>query len=201
MKITGFTLLLLCILTGSKVVLAQHKILMLNGKTIEAQHYAIGDVFLTYRKEEGKSLKAIDRFDVFSVTDNSGVETVLYSPADSLDFSIEEARHYILGEQTATQYYKKASTTWSAVAIGAGSSILSFYSLPVPMMYAVVLGRFNPPVKGVPSTIDPNIVSGEAFIYGYQKAARNLKIQRSLKWGYISLGTALTGLIVYGATR
>ena len=172
---------------------------MLNGKTIEATQTSLGDVFLTYKKPGDKrnSLKAIDRYDVFSVTDSTGAETVIYVPADSLDFTVPEARNYILGEQMAYQYYHKPSTAWSSAVIGAGSSLLSFYALPVPMLYAVVLGRFNPKVKGVPSTIDQTTVNSEPFRFGYQKAARNLKIQRSLKWGYISLGVGLTGLIVY----
>jgi hypothetical protein len=181
---------------------AQQKILLLNGKVIEAEHTDLGDMFLTYKRQGDtrSSLRTVDRYDVFSVTDSNGTETVIYQPADSLDFSVSEARHYILGEQIAHQVYRRPSTAWSSAVIGAGSSILSFYALPVPMLYAVVLGRFNPKVTGVPSTVDPAIAASEPFIYGYQKSARNLKIQRSLKWGYISLGVGLAGLIIYGAT-
>ena len=174
---------------------------MLNGKTIETEHYSLGDEYLTFRKGNKKSLSSIDRYDVFSVTDSSGSETIIYKPIDSLDFTVDEARHYILGEQVATSVYRQPSTAWTSALIGAGSSLLAFYALPVPMVYAVVLGRFNPEVKNVPSTIDPAVAQSEPFIYGYQKSARNLKIQRSLKWGYIGLGVGFAGLLIYGVSK
>jgi hypothetical protein len=178
----------------------QHKILLLNGKTIETEHYSIGDEYLSYRKGgEKKSLGTLDRYDVFSVTDSAGKENLIYQPVDSLDFTVEEARGFILGEQTAFSVYRKPSTAWSSALIGASSSLLAFYALPVPMVYAVVLGRFNPKVQNVPSTVDPAVAASEPFVYGYQRSARNLKIQRSLKWGYISLGLGLTGLLIYGS--
>ena len=180
---------------------AQNKILLLNGKTIETEHYSLGDEYLTFRKGSKKNLSSIDRYDVFSVTDSLGAENVIYKPADSLDYTVEEARHYILGEQIATSVYREPSTGWTSALIGAGSSFLAFYALPVPMVYAVVLGRFNPEVKNVPATVDPAIAHSEAFRFGYQKSARNLKIQRSLKWGYVGLGVGFAGLLIYGVTK
>ena len=50
----------------------------------------------------------------------------------------------------------------------------------------------------LPENFDQNIANNEAFQFGYKKSARNTKIQQSLKWGYISLGVGLTGLIIYG---
>jgi hypothetical protein len=178
----------------------QNKILLLSGKTIETEHFSVGDEYLSYKKSSGKKLLGtLDKYDVFSVTDSAGNENLIYQPADSLDFTVDEARNYILGEQAAFSVYKKPATAWSSAIIGAGSSILAFYALPVPMVYAVVLGRFNPKVQNVPSNIDPAIASSEPFVYGYKRSARNLKIQRSLKWGYISLGLGLTGLLIYGS--
>ena len=50
----------------------------------------------------------------------------------------------------------------------------------------------------LPENFDLKTASTEPFIIGYEKSARNTKIQQSLKWGYISLGLGLTGLIIYG---
>jgi hypothetical protein len=37
----------------------------------------------------------------------------------------------------------------------------------------------------------------EAFQTGYKKAGRNIKIQQSLKWGYVSLGLGIAGFLVF----
>lgn len=199
MKLTYLLAALLICSTAS--VFGQHKILLTNGKVIEAVNYTVGEIFVTYTKSGDKKTgsRAIDRYDVFSITTASGTEEMIYAPLDSLDFTIEEARQYIRGEQAAKLIYKPKGSTIGAAAVGAGASILSFYALPVPMLYAVIAGRFNTNHIRVPEGFDPALQQSEAYRLGYQKGARNIKIQKNLKWGYISLGAGLAGLIIYGA--
>lgn len=196
------TLCFLLLFSGIMPCQAQNKILLLNGKEIDAESYTVGELFVTYRKSGDKrsGTRAVDYFDVFSITRNGGEEQVLYKPIDTLDLSIEEARLYIKGEQAAHQYFHCPGVNISSAVVGAGSSILSFYSLPVPMLYSVVMGRFNPKHYDLPDDFDKGMASNEAFRLGYEKAARNLKIQRSLKWGYIGLGAGLAGFLIYGAS-
>jgi len=181
---------------------SQHQIQMINGKTIEAENYHIGEIFVTYSKSGDKKSgsRAVDRYDVFSIRDTAGNEEVLYAPVDSLDFSVEEARLFIKGELAAKEYYNSNGPSISSV-VGAGSSILYFYALPVPMLYSVILGRFNPKNMHLPENYDQQIANNEAFRVGYDKAARNIKIQKSLKWGYIGLGAGLAGWIIYGISN
>ncbi|CAN5544155.1 hypothetical protein BH11BAC2_BH11BAC2_08810 [soil metagenome] len=200
LRISLIILISLCWLPGK----SQNKILLINGKVIEAETYSIGDLFVTYKKagDSRSTPRAVDRYDVFSVIRRDSTEEIVYTP-DSLDFTLEEARSYIKGEQIALAYYRRPSTSISSAILGAGSSILSFYALPVPFLYGVILSRFNPkPSKfQLPENMDRAIVNDEPFKLGYQKAARNLKIQKSLKWGYIGLGVGLTTLIIYGANH
>ena len=84
--------------------------------------------------------------------------------------------------------------------IGVGTSLLSFYSLPAPMLYSVIIGRFNPKHMQIPAGYDAPYSTTEEYRFGYNKKARNIKIQQSLKWGYIGLGVGLAGFIIYGAT-
>lgn len=181
---------------------AQNKILLINGKVIEAENYTVGDIFVTYKKAGDKrsGARAVDRYDVFSITSLDGTEEVLYKPIDSLDFSVEDVRLYIRGEQVAKTHYNSTGASVSSAIIGAGSSILYFYALPIPMLYGVVLGRFNPRKMHLPENIEPAVAESEAFRMGYEKSARNTKIQKSLKWGYISLGVGLAGWIIYGVS-
>jgi hypothetical protein len=182
---------------------AQGTIQMISGKLIKVDYYSVGDLFVSYKKQGDKkgNTKAVDRYDVFSIIKTDSSEQIIYAPADSLDYTVEEARQYIKGEQAAHLYYKKPGNGISAAAVGLGSSLLSFYALPVPMIYAVALGRFNPKINQLPSNFDPQLAAAEPFKFGYQKAARNIKIQQSLKWGYISLGVGLTALIIYGVNQ
>jgi hypothetical protein len=182
---------------------AQGTIQMINGKMIKVDYYSVGDLFVSYKKQGDNrgNTKAVDRYDVFSIIKDDSSEQIIYVPADSLDYTVDEARQYIKGEQAAHLYYKKPGNGISAAAVGLGSSILSFYALPVPMIYAIALGRFNPKMDQLPSDFDPQLAAAEPFKFGYQKAARNIKIQQSLKWGYISLGVGLTALIIYGVNQ
>lgn len=201
--------ILLALLIGTQVD-AQHSIQLLNGKQVMAANYTIGDVFISYKKpnDTRTAPRLIDRFDVFSVKKSTGEEEVLYTPSDSLDFSVAEARLFIDGEQTAMKYYNRPSVKWTSAAIGAGSSILSFYALPIPMLYSLAIGRHNPQHLQMNLRSEKEVVlspemtakkDNEAFRFGYQRAARNIKIQQSLKWGYVSLGVGIAAWII--ATR
>jgi len=197
------------------------QIQLLNGKTIPIETYQIGPELITYKKsgDKPKRIRSVDRYDVFSITNPSGSEDVVYAPMDSLDFSIDEAKRFILGEQAAYTYYKTHGTSVSSAIIGVGSGFLQFYGLPVPMLYSVALGRFSPlkttnravelseeraakresriiKKMKLPDSFDPQLVNNPEFRMGYDKAARNIKIQQSLKWGYIGLGTSLATLLI-----
>lgn len=181
---------------------AQQKMLLLNGNEIEIKSYEMGDPYITYKKTNDKKNKTriVERYDVFSIKKEDGTEDLIYKE-DSLTFTIEEARNYIRGEQAAKIFYNKPGVTGGAGIFGVGTCLLSFYSLPVPMLYSVVIGRFDPPKMQIPKDYDLPYSTTESYRLGYNKKARNIKIQQSLKWGYIGLGLGLTGLIIYGVTH
>ena len=178
---------------------AQNHIILINGKIIEASSYIVNSEYVTYRKPGSTSRKpkVLDRFDVFEIIKADSSEEMIYN-SDSIDFSVAEVREYIKGEQAAHLYYKRPSNIIGAALVGAGSGFMYFYGLPVPMIYSIIVGRFNTHKIRVPDTFDQHLATSEPFITGYQKTSRNMKIQQSLKWGYISLGVSLAGLIIYG---
>lgn len=183
---------------------AQYNMLMLNGRTVGMSEYRItgDDIKYSIEGEKRTRHRSADRFDVFSITAPDGKETILYSPIDSLDFSIDEARQFISGEQAGRNYHmRKGRTEVLSAAVGIGSGFLGFYSLPVPMIYSVIVGRFNPTQLRVPEGIDAEARSTEAYRMGYDKGVRNMRIQRAMKWGYIGLGFGLSGLLVYGISQ
>jgi hypothetical protein len=176
---------------------AQQKITLLNGKTIYPTSYSIGEMFVNYKLEgdNPKKLRLVDKFDVFSVTDAENKEDVLYKPMDSLDFSIEDARLYMDGENAARQNFNKPGVRISAAGVGLASGILSFYSLPIPFFYSIAITQRNPKKIQLPEE-HKNMENNEAFRFGYNREARNIKFKQSLKYGYISLGVSIGALLL-----
>lgn len=224
MKTTLQRFILACALTlliQSAADAQTQQIKLLNGRTIPIETFQIGPDVITYKKPGDKPnrTRSVDRYDVFSIANSSGGEDVVYSPVDSLDFSVEEARRFVLGEQAALSYYKAHGASVSSAIAGMGAGFLQFYGLPVPMLYSVAIGRFSPlqttnrprefsethssnrekrivSKMRLPDSFDQTLVNNPEFRMGYDKAARNIKIQHSLKWGYIGLGTSLATLLI-----
>ena len=183
---------------ATQEISAQYRIQLLNGKLISAQTCQENNMYVSFRKpgDKGTHFRSIDRYDVFSITDSMGIEKIIYRPTDTLDLTVEEARFFIDGENAARQFYTPLLPPVSAALVGVGSSLLGLYGLPLPMLYAVVLTRAKAPEMSRPPGYDQALVNNEAFRLGYEKAARNIKIQRCLTFGYIGLGAGIAGLLL-----
>lgn len=181
---------------------SQQKMTLLNGKVIEIKSYTADEIYINYKMENSKRKKpkTIEKLDVFAIKKEDGTEELFFN-GDSLIFTVVEARTYIMGEQAAMKFYRKPWNNYAAFLFGAGTSALQFYSLPLPMMYSVVLGRFNTKKMQIPEDYDAPYSATPEYFYGYQKKARNMKIQQSIKWGYIGLGVGLSALIIYGFSK
>lgn len=195
------SLLILSIFIGFQSF-AQDKIVLLNGKVIELKSYTVNDEYIFYnRKDDTRSKqRLLEKLDVFSILKADSSEIVIYKDDTINGLSIEQVRNYIRGEQGAMRFYNRQAHIGESAIIGMASSILIFYSLPVPMFNAVILGRFSPKKMQIPEGYDLPYSKTEEYAVGYQKKARNLKIQQSIKWGYIGLGVGLAGFIAYYAT-
>ena len=151
-----------------------------------------------YRPDDVRTKSRLaEKVDVFSIQRADGTEELIFQPDTVNGLSLEEARNYIRGEQAAMKFYNEQTHIGESAIIGIASSILVFYSLPVPMFNAVILGKFSPRKMNIPEGYDAPYSSSPEYKFGYQKKARNLKIQQSLKWGYIGLGVGLIGFIAY----
>ncbi|MEP7264306.1 MAG: hypothetical protein ABI772_07410 [Bacteroidota bacterium] len=195
------SLLILSIFIGFQSF-AQDRIILLSGKTIELKSYTINDEYVFYnRKDDTRSKqRLLEKMDVFSILKSDSSEIIIYKDDTINGLSIEQVRNYIRGEQGAMRFYNRQAHIGESAIIGMASSILIFYSLPAPMFNAVILGRFSPKKMQIPEGYDLPYSTTEEYMVGYQKKARNLKIQQSIKWGYIGLGVGLAGFIAYYAT-
>jgi hypothetical protein len=183
-------------IVSSFCAFGQGTIQMLNGKEKRYINYQIQDEYVVFQRESNPegSKKRIDRFNVFSIIPDNGQEVVVYDPdtTDGIDLSIMEARDFIAGEKLALLKYNEPDGYVVGFQLGLFCSTLGFYGIPIPVVYSTLLGRFSPKF---PETHGDKVYS-EAFVAGYQKKARTMKINKSLLGGGIGFAVGLTALIL-----
>jgi len=177
---------------------AQQKLLMLNGKEIIIKDFSVKNDLLTYKKINGtrEKRRTIDKFRVFSVTDSVGKENIIYEADTSFDLSVDQMRIFIQGEQAAMKYYHRPANVVGGVVAGAVGSYLTFYGLPVPILYATISGRFSPKVRLADDAIYPDQKT-EEFIEGYKRKARDIKTKQTLISGLIGFALSVTFFSLY----
>jgi hypothetical protein len=176
---------------------AQESITLLNGKVIRAAEVQMDEFSISFRKESSSSFRRMDNYRVFSVTRPDGSETVVYrkDPEDSLDFTPEQMRLFIKGEQEADRVFKGTGNKITAVCIGAGASLLTFYGLAVPPLYSTVVGGFSPNMKRARLS-DPAMRDVPEFCEGYQRKVRDKKIRQSFLFGMAGFVASFAALSI-----
>lgn len=166
------------------LVSAQQSITLLNGKVIRAAEVQVDEFSISFKKDSASGFRRMDNYRVFSVSNPDGSETVVYrkDPEDSLDFTPDQMRLFIQGEQTADSVYKGTANKVAAVCIGAGASLLTFYGLAIPPLYSTVVGGFSPNMKKA-KLPDPSLREIPEFCEGYQRKVREKKIRQSFLFG------------------
>lgn len=177
--------------------MAQGTMLFLNGKEKRFSSAEVKGEYIHYTPEgdDPDWKRLADRYNVFALQYDDGREEIIYVPdtTDGGDPTVEEVRDYIKGEKLAIAEYRKPMNFVGGVLTGAAGSLVNIYGLPVPLVYATVVGRFNPKVPPAPE----GQVYSEHFQAGYQRKARNMKIKNSLIGGAIGFGVGLTALILF----
>ncbi len=148
-------------------VFAQDTLVLMNGRTIAVMTVDLLEYRIAYRKipkdsgskttdsqtvsekpskKKKPKIKTMDPERVFSIQYRDGSERIMYMPdsLDPLEFSQEEMRMFIKGEQDATKYYKNNLNKGIGFGLGVGAGFLGFYGLVVPPLYATIMGSFTP---------------------------------------------------------
>lgn len=192
----------LVLMTFSGTSFCQYKMLLLNGTEKNIVSYQVKPEWIKYtifkKNNPSKTVhRTVDRFRVFSITDSIGREDMIYMPdtSEGVDYTIEEMRIFIQGEQAAQLYYDKPANRYSAVVIGGASSLMTFYGIPVPVIYAAVLGKFTPQYQVPAGVAIPNSGS-EIFREGYKRKARDMKLRETLEFGGIGFAVSFAALAV-----
>ncbi len=205
-------ILIVSLLFFSNIVCAQDTLRLLNGKTKSIEAFDVKDpewVFYKLSKDKKHKMRRIDSYKVFSVSKSDGGEEVIYAP-DTVngDPSISWVREFIKGQQYGAlhkrEHFNKHDNTWhqkfnfneaSGLIVGGGGSLLSFYGIPVPAIYALAVGRTNSKLPDDPA-IAPALKNSEGFLYGYQKQRRNQRIRQGFVSSMIGFAVGIVAFTI-----
>lgn len=205
MNLARITLLALISFGLCTVTLQAQSILMMTGKIIDGKVTKEDSAYIyyDYEKKSGSiKSKTLDWERVFSYTDASGVETMVYVEDTTIGnyFTEQEMRDYIRGEQDAWNGYKSNWTVWVGVPLTGGVGYLLSSSplvFTAPFVYMVIASM--PKYRMTPSSIkDPDDLKNPAYILGYERTARTKRLFKSLVSGVA--GTAM-GIVVGQLTK
>ena len=182
-----FPALLVLLLSGLPVLLAQDHILLMNGEEIEGRVLGQSTLEVRYLQEK-RNGSLVERREptsgVFSVTDSLGKEKVWYF-MDTIfgnDLSVDQMRWFIKGEQDARRGYKPIWPMVGGFATGAGLTMaldLEVMSMVVPPAYAGLMAL--PRVHVTPGSISDPLMEGDPhYAYGYAQVGRSKRVVRSL---------------------
>lgn len=185
----------------SKKSKAQDEVLFISGdystvKVLDTMDYK--KIIVNRTKKNGNIKKqTLFKEDIYSIRYDGSKEVVIYKQ-DTLEgeyFTPQEMRIYIQGEQDAAKGFKPVGCAIGAGVAGlTGGLFLGFFSPLLPAAYTVVAGSRLFWIK-----IKRKNVSNEAYLeeevykLGYEKEARNKRIQQSLIWGGVGVVLGAVG--------
>ena len=159
---------------------AQDTLLLINGHKMVVKSVDLKDYTIAYRTLGKNRLRTIDPYRVFSIVYADGTERVIYErdSLDPVDFSVEQMRMFIRGEQDAAKYYHNTPNKVAAFLVGGGASYFTIYGLIIPPLYATVVGSFSPKIEKYQTDI--NLLNVSEYREGYERKARDRKIRNAL---------------------
>jgi hypothetical protein len=162
-------------------------LLLVNGKIIPFKLIESNGYDLVYRTPDPKNkLKKIDPERVFSIKYIDGSERVIFQrdTLDPLEFTEDEMRLFIKGEQDADRLYHNNLNKVGAFTAGVVSSYFGFYGVIGPPLYATFFGAFTPKVEKIKG-VDTELIKIPEYREGFEKKARDRKIRNMLISGFI----------------
>ncbi len=129
---------------------AQDTLILISGKIIVVKAVDLKDYTIAYRPiEKDAKLRTIDPEKVFSIKYRDGSERVIYrsDSLDPIDFSVNDMRLFIKGEQDAREFFRNRPIQVLGFASGVVSGMFGFYGILGPPLFATVFGSFSPKVE------------------------------------------------------
>jgi tetrahydromethanopterin S-methyltransferase subunit F len=179
---------------------AQDKIVLLSGKVINAKSVTINGYTIAYRTTGEKSkLRKVDPENVFSIQYADGSEKIIFirDLTDTLEYTVEQMRMFIKGEQDAALYYKNIPNKVAGFAVGVGASFFSIYGLVLPPLYGTIVGAHSPNMEKM-QVSDASLLNDYDYREGYKTKVRNRKVRNGVLSGFIGFAAGFVALAVIG---
>lgn len=179
-------------------------ILLLNSQKVYAKVIDTTKNLVTYQyigKKEKQFESAIEAERVFSIKYANGKESLLYSPDTSNEdeFSVEDMRYFIKGQQDALEHYKTKKSFYTGVGMGLVGAYVAtpfiILSPVIPGAYSFVNGSRWMKIKKMKGAT-PDDLTKDTYLMGYTKIVRNKRIQSSLKGSAIGLGVGIATMYI-----
>jgi hypothetical protein len=189
--LSTITLLLFSIASFSQT--GSDTILLLNGYTIITSNIDTtnGSVSFKNPKKSKKNI-VIENDRIFSINNSKG-ETLIYSYDTIIgnEFTVDEMRYFIHGEQDAQKGFKARGAFWGNLAVGAGAGVTGLFFSPIaPFAFSALVGIPKIKIKkGTVSNLD--YLNQPSYLMGYERVARKKRQLRSLVSGGLGLGLGL----------
>lgn len=129
---------------------AQDTLILLNGKKEIVKSIELKDYEIAYRSlNKPEKLRRIDPERVFSVVYRDGTERVIYQKdsLDPIDFTADEMRMFVRGEQDAREFYRNRPIQALGLMAGVTSGMFGFYGILGPPIFSTFFGSFSPNVN------------------------------------------------------
>ncbi len=198
-------LLILIALVASRAVVAQDRILMMNGEIHEGRVLGQSTLevrYLQLRKSGSWKERAEPTEEVFSVIDSLGRERIWYfhDTVFGNDLTTEQMRWFLNGERDARKGYKPIWPMVGAFATGAGLVIGLNWEMNGMFLPPIVAGAMAlPRVHVTPGSISNPLMEGdEYYATGYARVGRSKRVIRCLisTFAGVAVGLAVRQLII-----
>ncbi len=175
-------------------------ILLLNGAIIisEVVDTTNGVTIIRDTKKPGRNI-VIENDRIFSIKNTSGEHVMyVYDTIIGNEFTEEEMRYFIKGEQDAEKGFKARGALYGNLALGLASGVTGSFFCPIPPFAFIAMSGL-PKVRIKHSTVS-NIeyLKQEAYIMGYERVARKKRKFQSMIGGGAGL---VVGLGTFGVLK
>ncbi len=204
-KYFSTTLIWLILVIFSKSTHAQtgkDTIRLLNGAVVVATVIDTLNGVTTIKNQKDSTKNDIIENDrIFSISNENG-ESIMYVYDTILgnEFTIEEMRYFMVGEQDAEMGFKARGAFWGNLVLGAAGAVTGSFLCPLPV-FAFSAASGLPRVNVKHNTVSKiDYIKHDTYIMGYERVARKKRKISSLIGGGAGIVAGLGGFFILRAT-
>lgn len=201
-----FIILFLSFVLATNISFSQNgkdTILLLNGAVVIGTVMdTLNGVTTIKNPKDSTKNELIENDRIFSITNANGESIMyVYDTIIGNEFTIDEMRYFILGEQDAEKGYKAKGAFWANMLIGAAGGVTGSFLCPIPPFAFTALSGL-PRVKIKTSSVSNiDYIKHDTYIMGYERVARKKRKLSSLVGGGIGIGVGIGTFFILKSTN